>query len=111
MRSIVILKFLYLYSMAKSDVKISPLGKRIVVRPEEVEETTSGGLIIPPTAQDDNKPEVGVVVKLGTGKDDFKFTVKVGDKVFFKKYSPDAIKIDDDEYYILSEKDVLAIIG
>lgn len=90
--------------MAEKKVKITPLGKRVVVRPEEVEETTKGGLIIPPSAQDDQKSEVGTVVVLGTGEKDFKFTVKVGDKVFFKKYSPDEIEIDGEKYFVLAEK-------
>lgn len=95
--------------MAK-DVKLQPLGKRIVVRPEEVQETTTGGLIIPPTAQDDKKPEVGVVVKLGTGEKDFTFSVKVGNRVFFKQYSPEEIEVDGEKFFIVDEEDVLAII-
>lgn len=97
--------------MATNSVKITPLGKRIVVRPEEVQEKTAGGLFIPPSAQEDKKPEVGIVVKLGSGKKDFKFTVSIGDKVFFKKYSPDEIEVDGEKLYILSEEDVLAIVG
>lgn len=97
--------------MAKNDVKLQPLGKRVVVRPQEVEETTSGGLIIPPSAQDDKKPEMGVVVKLGTGEADFKFSVKEGDLVFFKKYAPDEIEKDGETYYIIAEEDILAIVG
>lgn len=95
--------------MAK-DVKLQPLGKRIVVRPEEVQETTTGGLIIPPTAQDDKKPEVGVVVKLGTGEKDFTFSVEVGNRVFFKQYSPEEIEVDGEKLFIVDEEDVLAII-
>lgn len=97
--------------MSTKEVKIRPLGKRIVVKPEELEEKTASGLIIPPTAQDDSKPEVGVVVKLGSGEKDFEFSVKVGDKVFFKKYAPDSLEIDGSTYYLLSEEDVLAVIG
>lgn len=96
--------------MAK-DVKLQPLGKRVVVMPDEIEETTSGGLIIPPTAQEDKKPEVGVVVKLGTGGKNFTFSVKVGDKVFFKKYSPDELDVDGTTYYIIDEEDILAVVS
>ncbi|WKZ31488.1 MAG: co-chaperone GroES [Candidatus Dojkabacteria bacterium] len=96
--------------MAK-DAKLQPLGSRVVVMPDEAEETTSGGLIIPPTAQGDKKPEVGVVVKLGTGKKDFTFSVKVGDRVFFKKYAPDEIEIDGQLYYILEEEEILAVLA
>lgn len=92
-------------------MKLQPLGKRVVVKPEEVEDTTTGGLIIPPTAQDEQKPEVGIVVKLGTGEEDFKFSVKEGDKVFFKKYAPDTMEINDETFYVVSEEDILAIVG
>ncbi len=97
--------------MAKTSINIQPLGKRVVVIPEEVVEKTAGGLIIPPSAQDGQKPEVGKVVKLGTGKKDFKFTVKEGDTVFFKKYSPDEIEVSGEKYYVISEEDILAIVG
>lgn len=96
--------------MSSDGVNVLPLGKRVVVKPQEIEETTSGGLIIPPTAQDGQKPELGEVVKLGTGESDFEFSVKLGDKVFFKKYSPDEIEVEGQTYYILSEEDVLAIL-
>lgn len=98
--------------MAKANVNIQPLGKRIVVKPHEEEEgQTQGGLIIPPSAQDDKQPEIGEVVKIGTGEADFEFAVKEGDKVFFKNgYTVSEIEIEDTTYYILSEEDVLAII-
>lgn len=97
--------------MAAEKIKIQPLGKRVVVMPEEVEEKTAGGLIIPPSAQDGQKPELGKVVKLGTGEKDFKFSVKVGDRVFFKKYSPDEIEVSGETYYVLEQDDILAIVG
>lgn len=97
--------------MAKNDVKIQPLGKRIVIKTEEVQSTTKGGLIIPPSAQEDQKPEVGTVMRLGTGEKDFSFSVKVGDRVFFRKYSPDKIELDGETCFIISEEDILAIIG
>lgn len=96
--------------MAKN-VKITPLGKRVVIKPSQLEDKTAGGLIIPPTAQDDQKVETGEVVKLGTGEKDFTFSVKVGDKVFFKKYSPQELDIDGEQYYLLEEEDILAIIS
>lgn len=96
------------------DLKITPLGNRVVVKPQEVQEKTPGGLVIPPSATDDKRPAFGEVVKLGIGKDKdgkvLKFDVKVGDLVYFKKYSPEEIEIDGKEYYILESEDILAIV-
>ena len=97
--------------MAKNDMNLKPIGKRVVVKPEEVETTTAGGLVIPPTVNEDSKSEVGVVVRLGTGGEDFEFSVSEGDKVFFKKYSPDEIEFEGEVYYILTEEDILAVVG
>lgn len=97
--------------MAKSKVNIQPLGKRILVKPQEVEKTTPGGLVIPPSAQEGEKPVMGVVVKLGTGEKDFKFTVKEGDTVYFKKYAPDEFEAEGETYFVLSEEDILAVVG
>jgi chaperonin GroES len=98
--------------MAKS-IKIQPVGKRVLVKPDEFEETTSGGLVLPPSASDDQKPETGEVVKVGQGKEDGKditFEVSVGDRVYFKKYSPDEILIGEEKYFLLNSEDILAII-
>jgi chaperonin GroES len=98
--------------MAKS-IKIQPLGKRVLVKPDEFEETTSGGLVLPPSASEDQKPETGEIVKLGKGKEDGKeisFDLSIGDKVYFKKYSPDEILIGEEKYFLLSTEDILAII-
>lgn len=97
--------------MSKSKVNIRPLGKRILVKPQEIEESTPGGLIIPPTAQEGEKPEMGTVVLLGSGEKDFSFTVKENDTVYFKKYAPDELEHNGEKYFILNEEDVLAIIG
>ncbi|MGI6423285.1 MAG: co-chaperone GroES [Candidatus Dojkabacteria bacterium] len=97
-----------------SEIKITPLGNRVVVKPQEVQEKTPGGLVIPPSATDDKKPAFGEVVKLGTGKDKegkvLKFDVKVGDLVYFKRYSPEEIEVDGKEFYILEAEDILAIV-
>lgn len=93
-----------------SEVKITPLGKRILVSPEEVEEKTAAGLYIPATAQEDKKPASGKVVKLGTADND-KFKMKIGDRVFFKKYSPEEVQIDGVKYLIVEIDDVIAIIN
>ena len=98
--------------MAKK-INIQPLGKRVLVKADDVEETTSGGLVLPPSASEDQKPETGVVVKLGEGKEDGKditFPVSEGDRIYFKKYSPDQILIDQEEYLLLDVDDILAVI-
>ena len=97
-----------------SDIKIVPLGNRVVVKPQDVQEKTPGGLVIPPSAADEKRPAFGKVVKLGTGKDKdgkvLKFDVKIGDLVYFKKYSPEEVEVDNQEYYILDAEDILAIV-
>ncbi len=92
-----------------SDVKLQPLGKRILVLPEQAQEKTKGGLYIPESASEDKKPASGTVVKLGTA-DKSKFHMKVGDKVFFKKYSPEEVTVDSVKYLIVETDDVIALI-
>ena len=93
--------------------KIRPLHDRILVKRQEEQETKRGGIIIPDTAKE--KPQEGKVVAVGNGKvgDDGKkipLDVKAGDKILFGKYSGSEVKIEDDEYLILREEDVLAIL-
>lgn len=98
--------------MAKS-IKLEPLGKRVLIQPDKVEEVTKGGLVLPPSASEDQKPETGTIVKLGKGKEEGKeitFEVSVGDRVYFKKYSPDEVQIDDETYLLIDVEDILAII-
>ncbi len=95
------------------DLKIQPLGKRVLVQPDEIEEKTAGGLVLPPSSTDDKKPETGVVVKLGEGKFKGKaisFDVKIGDRIYFKKYSPEEIELSGEKYLLLDSDDILAII-
>ena len=102
--------------MAKKDakIKITPLRDKVVVkRLEEVEEKTPGGIIIPDTAKE--KPQIGEVVAVGKGKilQDGKVIppeVKVGDKVLFAKYAGTEVKIEGEEYLIMSEDELLGII-
>ena len=94
-------------------MKIRPLHDRILVKRLEEQETKRGGIIIPDTAKE--KPQEGKVVAVGAGKvgEDGKRTpldVKAGDKILFGKYSGSEVKIEDDEYLILREEDVLAIL-
>lgn len=99
----------YLKSM-----NIKPLGDRVILKPLRGEEATKAGIILPDTV-DKERPEKGEVMATGPGKllkdgSRAPMSVKVGDKVMFKKYGPDEIKIDKEEYLVISEEDILAII-
>ena len=92
---------------------LKPIGDRIVVRPKSAEETTKSGIILPDTAKE--RPQEGEVMAVGNGRimDDgtvVALTVKVGDTVLFSKYGGTEIKISGEEYIILREDDVLAIL-
>ena len=94
--------------------QIIPLGDRVLVRPMEKEKKTKSGIIIPDTV-DKERPEMGKVIAVGDGKVTDEGTVipvkvKVGNTVLFAKYGPDEVKIDDEEYLIVSESNILAII-
>ncbi len=100
--------------MAKK-LALTPLGDRIVVQPAEKEEKKLASGIIIPESADKEKPSKGKVVAVGPGKFEdgarTPMTVKVGDTVLFSKYGYDEVKVEGEEYYILSESGVLAIIG
>ncbi len=94
-------------------MNVRPLGDRIIVKPAEAEEKTASGLIIPDTAKE--KPMKGEVVAVGKGKvtDDgkeLKLELKVGDKVLYGKYSGTEVTIDGEEFLIMRESDVYAVI-
>jgi chaperonin GroES len=97
-------------------VRLQPLGDKIVVRPQALEEKkTSFGLIIPETANKE-KPDTGKVVAVGEGRMNengirTKMSVKIGDMVLFAKYVPDEIKLDGEDLVILREDQILGIIG
>lgn len=96
--------------MAK--VNLKPLGGNILVKP--VAEKSVSGIVLPDTV-DREKPQKGEVVALGTGKitnegKKVEFNVKVGDVILFKKYSPDEIEVDGEDYLIMDEDAVLAIL-
>jgi chaperonin GroES len=91
-----------------SKVNIKPLADRVIVEPAAAEEKTSSGLIIPDTAQE--KPQKGSIVAVGNGKKDEPMTVKVGDNVLYGKYAGTEITVDGNEYLIMRESDILAII-
>ena len=94
-------------------MKIRPLHDRILVERVEEKETVRGGIIIPDSAKE--KPQEGKVIAVGNGKvtDEGKkvpLDVKAGDKILFGKYSGSEVKLDDKEYLIMREEDVLAIL-
>ncbi len=97
----------------KSKITLQPLGDKVVVQREEQEEKTAGGIFLPDTAKD--KPSRGTIIAIGTGKllDDGsrgEMQVKKGDRVLFTSYAPETITIDDEEYLLMSEGDILAVI-
>ncbi|MFN3925774.1 MAG: co-chaperone GroES [Pseudanabaenaceae cyanobacterium] len=93
---------------------VKPLGDRVFIKISEREEKTAGGILLPDTAKE--KPQVGEVAAVGPGKLDDKgvrhpVEVKVGDKVLFSKYAGTDIKLGGEEYVLLAEKDILAIVA
>ena len=97
-----------------SDFRIRPLGDRVVVKPAEREEKTKGGIFLPDTASKE-RPMEGTILAVGEGRRDdsgklIPMNVQAGDKVLFAKYSGTEFKVDEVEYLILSEKDILGII-
>ncbi len=95
-------------------MQVQPLGDRVVVKPKPKEERTKGGVILPDTASKE-RPMQGEVIAVGPGRrtDDGKMiplSVEVGQQVLFAKYSGTEFKIDDEEYLILQERDLLGII-
>jgi chaperonin GroES len=98
-------------SLSVSTVK--PLGDRVFVKVSAAEEKTAGGIILPDNAKE--KPQVGEIMQVGPGKTNDKgerqaMEVKVGDKVLYSKYAGTDIKLGGDEYVLLSEKDILAVV-
>jgi chaperonin GroES len=89
-------------------INIKPLGDRVLVKPASAEEKTVGGILIPDTAKE--KPQKGVVIAVGAGKKDEPMSVKVGDKVLYGKYSGTEITLESEEYLIMRESDIYAII-
>lgn len=95
-------------------MKLKPLNDHVIVKAISENEVTKSGIVLPDTI-DKEKPEKGEVVAVGQGKlldngQRAMMSVKIGDKVMFKKYSPDEIKIDGEEYLIISESDILAVL-
>ena len=96
-----------------SATKLRPLGDRVVIQPTPREEMTKSGIVLPDTVKE--KPQEGLIIAAGPGKilDDGKretMDVKVGDKVLYAKYAGTEFKVDDEEYLIVSQKDILAVV-
>ncbi len=97
----------------KAKVTLQPLGDKVVVEREESQTKTAGGIVLPDSAKD--KPSRGTIIAIGTGKllDDGSrgsLQVKKGDRVLFTSYAPETITIDDEEFLLMSESDILAVI-
>jgi chaperonin GroES len=96
-------------------MKLQPLGDRVVVKPtEDVESRTPSGLVIPDTAKE--KPQIGEVIATGPGARDeegdrIPMDVSIGDKVLYSKFAGTEVKLDGDEYLVLSERDLLAVVN
>lgn len=93
---------------------VQPLGDRVFIKISESEEKTAGGILLPDAAKE--KPQVGEIVAVGPGKrnDDgsrAELDVKVGDKVLYSKYAGTDIKLGSEEYILLAEKDILAVVS
>jgi len=98
----------------KEEMKIKPLFSNVLVKPLEAEEKTAGGIILPDTAKE--KPQVGIVMAVGGGMVKEKgvrekMTVKTGDRVMYKKWGGNEVKVGNEEWTIVEEKDILAIVG
>jgi len=94
-------------------MKIKPLGDRVIIKPSPAEEKTKGGIILPDTAKE--KPVIGEIIAVGPGRkaDDGKLIpmdLKVGDKVLYGKYSGTEVTLDGQEYLIMRESDIFAVV-
>ncbi|MGE5706839.1 MAG: co-chaperone GroES [Bacteroidota bacterium] len=98
--------------MVATQTKIRPLGDRVVVKVSK-NEMTAGGIVLPDTAQE--KPQLGEVIAVGNGRlldsgERAKMEVQTGNKILFAKYAGTEVKLDGEEYLVISEKDILGIV-
>ena len=98
----------------KSATALTPLGDRVVIKPMAREEVTKSGIVLPDTAKE--KPQRGEVLAVGQGRlndkgERIQMDVKAGDQVLFAKYAGTEFKLDDEELLIVSQKDILAVVG
>jgi len=103
--------------MAKASsnkVNIQPLFDNVLIKPLEAEEKTASGIILPDSAKE--KPQMGLIMAVGTGWHNndgkvFPLTVKVGQKVMYKKWGGNEVKVNGEEWTVVEEKDILAVIS
>jgi len=98
----------------KTKLNIRPLGDRVILQRAEAEEKTAGGILLPESAKD--KPKEGRIIAVGEGKtlesgEKQTMAVKAGDRVLFSSYAGTEVKYEGEEYLIMSESDILAVIG
>lgn len=89
-------------------MKLVPLGDRVVLKQAEPEEKTQSGIIL--TTQSQEKPQQAEVIAVGPGTEEVTMQVKIGDKVIYSKYAGNEVKLDDEEYIIVKQNDILAIV-
>lgn len=89
-------------------MNLVPLGDRVVLKQLVAEETTKSGIVLP--GQNKEKPQQAEVVAVGPGTEEVKMEVKVGDQVIFSKYSGTEVKLDEEEYIICKQNDILAVV-
>ena len=89
-------------------MKLVPLGDRVVLKQVEAEETTKSGIVLPGAAKE--KPQQAEVIAVGPGTEDVKMEVAVGDQVIYSKYAGTEVKLDDEEYVVVKQNDILAIV-
>lgn len=95
-------------------MKITPLFDNVLIEPEEAEEKTASGIILPDTAKE--KPQIGKVIAVGSGKvgpkgDTHPMVVKIGDRVMYKKWGGNEVKLEGKEYTLVGQEDILAILS
>lgn len=100
--------------MAKKSSNIEPLFDNVLIRPLEAEAKTASGIILPDTVKE--KPQIGVVKAVGKGKTDkdgkrIPVVVKIGDKVMYKKWGGNEVKVEGEEWTLVSQEDILAIVN
>lgn len=89
-------------------MKIKPLADRVLAKPEKAETKTASGIIIPDAAQE--KTQTAIVEAVGPGTADEKITVKAGDCIMYDKYAGTSVKVNDEEFLILKNNDIIAVI-
>ncbi len=89
-------------------MKLVPLGDRVVLKQLEAEETTKSGIVLPGQAQE--RPQQAKVIAVGPGTEEVKMEVKAGDAVIYSKYAGTEVKLDGEEYIVIKQADILAIV-